>query len=83
MARPLPKPPSTVLFDLDGTLIDTAPDFIRCLNRLRQEHKLEPLPAEGIRPHVSDGARAMIRLALAWNLRTGLPGPPRPLPGPV
>jgi phosphoglycolate phosphatase len=62
MARPLPKPPSTVLFDLDGTLIDTAPDFIRCLNRLRQEHKLEPLPADGIRPHVSDGARAMIRL---------------------
>lgn len=62
MPRPLPVPPSTVLFDLDGTLIDTAPDFVRCLNLLRQEHELAPLPADGIRPHVSDGARAMIRL---------------------
>ncbi len=62
MTRPLPSPPSTVLFDLDGTLIDTAPDFVRCLNDLRSEHALEPLPAEHIRPHVSDGARAMIRL---------------------
>ncbi|WP_328184417.1 HAD-IA family hydrolase [Marinobacter sp. OP 3.4] len=62
MPRPLPKPPSTVLFDLDGTLIDTAPDFIRVLNKLRQENELAPLPADGIRPHVSDGARAMIRL---------------------
>ena len=62
MPRPLPEPPSTVLFDLDGTLIDTAPDFIRVLNNLRQENELAPLPADGIRPHVSDGARAMIRL---------------------
>lgn len=30
--------PAAVLFDLDGTLIDTAPDFIRCLNQLRQRH---------------------------------------------
>ncbi|MFW5824825.1 MAG: HAD-IA family hydrolase [Marinobacter sp.] len=62
MPRPLPRPPSAVLFDLDGTLIDTAPDFIRCLNHLRLERQLAPLPADGIRPHVSDGARAMIRL---------------------
>lgn len=62
MRKPLPRPPSTVLFDLDGTLIDTAPDFIRCLNHLREESRLAPLPGEGIRPHVSDGARAMIRL---------------------
>ena len=54
--------PSAVLFDLDGTLIDTAPDFIRCLNMLRQQHKLEPLPAEHIRRSVSNGARAMIRV---------------------
>ncbi|SFR78640.1 phosphoglycolate phosphatase [Marinobacter daqiaonensis] len=62
MSRPLPRPPSTVLFDLDGTLIDTAPDFIRCLNALRKDYELTPLAADGIRPHVSDGARAMIRL---------------------
>ncbi len=62
MARPLPVPPSTVLFDLDGTLIDTAPDFVRCLNLLRSDQDLDPLPSEHIRAHVSDGARAMIRL---------------------
>ncbi|MBZ0333358.1 HAD family hydrolase [Marinobacter sp. AL4B] len=54
--------PSAVLFDLDGTLIDTAPDFIRCLNQLRQQHELDPLPAEYIRRSVSNGARAMVRL---------------------
>ncbi|MDP4549181.1 MAG: HAD family hydrolase [Marinobacter sp.] len=54
--------PSAVLFDLDGTLIDTAPDFIRCLNQLRLQHDLEPLPAEYIRRSVSNGARAMVRL---------------------
>lgn len=54
--------PSAVLFDLDGTLIDTAPDFIRCLNILRQQHELAPLPAETIRRSVSNGARAMIRV---------------------
>lgn len=54
--------PSTVLFDLDGTLIDTAPDFIRCLNELRQAHGLPALPAPHIRRSVSNGARAMIRV---------------------
>lgn len=56
------QPPSAVLFDLDGTLIDTAPDFIRCLNQLRQQHELEPLAADYIRRSVSNGARAMVRL---------------------
>jgi len=56
-----PKP-SVVLFDLDGTLIDTAPDFIRCLNQLREQHGLAPLPPEQIRRSVSNGARAMIRV---------------------
>jgi len=59
-AAPIPARPSTVLFDLDGTLIDTAPDFIRCLNELRRHHGLPPLPAPHIRRSVSNGARAMI-----------------------
>tara|TARA_R110000823_G_scaffold315022_1_gene445348 strand:+ start:20311 stop:20970 length:660 start_codon:yes stop_codon:yes gene_type:complete len=54
--------PSAVLFDLDGTLIDTAPDFIRCLNQLREQHGLAALPPEHIRRFVSNGARAMIRV---------------------
>ncbi|HEY9121316.1 MAG TPA: phosphoglycolate phosphatase [Marinobacter sp.] len=58
----IPSPPSIVLFDLDGTLIDTAPDFIRCLNELRQAHELPALPASHIRGSVSNGARAMIQV---------------------
>lgn len=67
MGTPLPQPASAVLFDLDGTLIDTAPDFVLCLNRLRAEFDLPPLPAAHVRPHVSDGARAMIRLGFGLN----------------
>lgn len=51
-----------VLFDLDGTLIDTAPDMGGALNRLRGEEGLPPLSAETIRPHVSHGALALLRL---------------------
>lgn len=51
-----------VLFDLDGTLIDTADDFILCLNDLRHNSGLKPLPPSEIRKVVSDGARAMIKL---------------------
>lgn len=52
-----------VLFDLDGTLLDTAPDFILCVNRLRASHQQPPLAAEVIRAQVSNGARALTRLA--------------------
>ncbi|MEZ5459584.1 MAG: phosphoglycolate phosphatase [Steroidobacteraceae bacterium] len=51
-----------VLFDLDGTLLDTAPDMAAALNALRGERGLAPLPAERIRPHVSNGAAALVRL---------------------
>lgn len=60
-----------VLFDLDGTLIDTAEDFILCLNDLRQDSQLAPLPASEIRKVVSDGARAMI--TLGFNISEGHP----------
>ena len=52
-----------ILFDLDGTLLDTAPDFIICVNRLRQNHGQAPLADKVIRAEVSNGARAMTRLA--------------------
>ena len=52
-----------VLFDLDGTLLDTAPDFVTVVNLLRAEHGREPLPCEPIRRTVSHGARALVRLA--------------------
>ncbi|SHE77768.1 phosphoglycolate phosphatase [Microbulbifer donghaiensis] len=51
-----------VLFDLDGTLFDTAPDFIVVLNQLRHQELLPPLPDETIRSVVSNGARALVTL---------------------
>ena len=55
-------PPVALLLDLDGTLLDTAPDMGGALNLLRTEHGLEPLPAEAIRPVVSHGAMRLVRL---------------------
>lgn len=54
--------PSTVLFDLDGTLLDTAPDFISCLNSQRRRSGLDEIPATLVRRSVSNGARAMVKL---------------------
>jgi len=51
-----------LLLDLDGTLLDTAPDMGGALNRLRAEHGLEPLPAQTIRPVVSHGAVRLVAL---------------------
>ncbi|MFC1602572.1 HAD family hydrolase [Pseudomonadota bacterium] len=51
-----------VLFDLDGTLADTAPDLAYALNQTLERHDLPPLPYEQIKPKVSHGASALIRL---------------------
>lgn len=51
-----------VLFDLDGTLIDTAPDFIRIIKELCAEANVEPVSDEEIRVQVSEGSKAMVRL---------------------
>jgi len=53
---------SGVFFDLDGTLADTAPDLARSLNTLRGERSLPPLAYETIRPQVSCGTDALLRL---------------------
>lgn len=52
---------AAVLFDLDGTLADTAPDLGAALNRLLIEEGRAALPLAQLRPHVSGGARALIR----------------------
>jgi phosphoglycolate phosphatase len=49
-----------VLFDLDGTLADTAPDMARTVNLMRARRGLEEVPIGHVRPHVSKGARGMI-----------------------
>jgi N-acetyl-D-muramate 6-phosphate phosphatase len=56
-----------VLFDLDGTLADTAPDMARTVNLMREKRGLAPVPAAQVRPHVSSGARGMICSAFAMS----------------
>ena len=55
----------TVLFDLDGTLADTAPDLAYALNCVLQQQDREPLPFELIRPVVSHGGAALISLGFS------------------
>jgi len=50
-----------VLFDLDGTLLDTAPDIVGALNALRLERQLAPLPYAAIRSLVSHGAARVVK----------------------
>lgn len=49
-----------VLFDLDGTLADTAPDMARTVNVLRDRRGLAPVPLAQLRRYVSNGARGMV-----------------------
>jgi phosphoglycolate phosphatase len=55
--------PALVLFDLDGTLLDSAPDFVATVNALRTGNGQPAMAAESLRPHVSKGARAMLAVA--------------------
>ncbi|MCP4874743.1 MAG: phosphoglycolate phosphatase [Gammaproteobacteria bacterium] len=57
-----------VLFDLDGTLIDTAPDMGGALNNLMIEEGLEPLPLESTRPYVSQGGLVLTRMGFAGRV---------------
>ena len=57
-----------VLFDLDGTLADTAPDMARTVNLIRKRRGEAPVPVETLRPHVSSGARGMVCTAFGMTV---------------
>jgi 2-phosphoglycolate phosphatase len=58
----MPDSVRAVLFDLDGTLADTARDLGLALNEQRRLHGLAPLPFDAIRPQASHGARGLLKL---------------------
>ena len=51
-----------ILFDLDGTFADTAPDLAAALNHVRSLHDLPPLPLAAIRPQASHGSIGLLKL---------------------
>ncbi|WP_286843017.1 HAD-IA family hydrolase [Idiomarina sp. UBA4206] len=61
------KPIRAVMFDLDGTLLDTAPDFVVVVNQLLSEQARPALAAEIIRAGVSNGSKALIKLAFSLD----------------
>lgn len=57
----------TILFDLDGTLLDTAHDITYALNVIRRDRGLANLSLDDIRPYINQGSRGMLQKALDLN----------------
>jgi len=67
MLRKKMKEVDCILFDLDGTLLDTAQDFFVAVNQLREQYKLGPCEFNDIRSRVSEGAVSLAKFALALD----------------
>lgn len=65
------RPVKAVLFDLDGTLIDSATELAHAVNHMRTARSLPPLPLEAYRPYVGSGARGLLPIGL--NVGEGHP----------
>jgi phosphoglycolate phosphatase len=63
--HPNPMPPAIIVFDLDGTLVDTAPDLVATLNAVFTRAGLKAMPYDVVRDTIGRGARAMIERSLA------------------
>ncbi|CCD92435.1 phosphoglycolate phosphatase [Bradyrhizobium sp. ORS 375] len=64
---------STIVFDLDGTLVDTAPDLINALNHILQREGLRPLPLASARKMIGHGARKLLERGLEAEGRFASP----------
>ncbi|WPP00380.1 phosphoglycolate phosphatase [Pseudomonas sp. HR96] len=60
--------PKLVMFDLDGTLVDSVPDLAAAVNRALAQMGREPAALESVRQWVGNGARVLVRRALAGGL---------------
>lgn len=65
MSSPLPLKNHTIVFDLDGTLVHTAPDLLNALNRALSISNFKTVPAEAAYGMIGLGAKAMIRAGIA------------------
>ncbi len=63
----------TLLLDLDGTLVDTVPDLLACLNRLMASRGLPALTTAEVIPMIGDGAAVLVRRAMAARGREATP----------
>ena len=70
--------PRLVMFDLDGTLIDSVPDLAAAVDRMLVELGRPPAGLEKVRDWVGNGARALVRRALAGGLDHTLVGEAKP-----
>ncbi len=70
------RSPRAIIWDLDGTLIDSAADLTAALNRLLLEHGARELPEAAVRPMIGDGAARLVERAFAAT-GTGLSGESR------
>ncbi len=61
-----------ILFDLDGTLVDTAPDLALALNLQRQKHGLQDLPIDVIRPYASHGSKGLLSIGFGLSEKDDL-----------
>ena len=66
-----PSISKAVLFDLDGTFADTAPDLAAALNHTRGTRGLPPMPLSEIRPQASHGTRGLFKIG--FNIEPGHP----------
>jgi len=61
----IPKPPRAAVFDLDGTLVDSAPDLAAATNRLLQGIGRTPLPLSAVHGMIGEGVTVLLERALA------------------